>query len=250
MKKMSKEEFEEKVQELIDKKITKKELAIQLETSIRTLTKKITELSKTNPNLYTEFIKTYPYKPKSINVDIENLAVQVIKNGIDNISKETKISSRTITRKVNTLKKTNPELYDLYKRRNKNMSEDEKVRYIHEVNKYDKMQKVERSELKDKEVELTSILSKFEEKVASGMSKNKAAIALGFDGYPTIWKKYQELDRIKTQNMSLKLEEKKSFREELQSEYKTGKVNIQNKEKNKEVSKEKDLNPENEELSI
>lgn len=250
MKKLSNKEFEEKVQELIDKKITRKELATQLETSMRTLTKKITELSKTNPNLYTEFITVYPYKPKSINVDIENLAVQVIKNGIDNISKETGISSRTITRKVKTLKDTNPELYDLYKRRNENMSEDEKARYIHEVNKLDKMQKVERSELKDKEVELTSILSEFEKKVASGMSKNKAAIALGFDGYPTIWKKYQELDRIKTQNMSLKSEEKKSFREELQSKYKTGKDYIQGKEKNKNLSKEKDSNPKNEELSI
>lgn len=252
MKNLSNQEFEEKVQELIDRKITRKELAKELETSMRTLNDKITKLSETNPDLYAEFIKIFPYKPKSIEIDIEALAVQVIENGIDSTSKLTKISSRTITRKVNTLKKTNPELYDLYKRRNDKMSEDEKASYIRQVGKFNKMDKIERSELEYKEAELSSILSEFEKKVAEGMSKNKAAISLGFDGYPTIWKKYQELNRIKTQNQSLESEEKKkkSFREELQSKYKIGQGSNQNQKNNEDVSKGRNPKQGDEELPI
>lgn len=252
MKDLSSQEFEEKIQELIDGKITRANLAKQLESSIRTLNNKITKLAETNPDLYAEFIKKFPYKPKFIEIDIEALAVQVIENGIDSISKATGISSRTITRKVNTLKKTNPELYDLYKRRNDNMSEDERARYISQVNKFNKMSKIERYELEGKESELISILSEFERKVAEGMSKNKAAISLGFDGYPTIWKKYQELNRIRTQKHSLESKGKKnkSFREELQSKYKIGQRSIQNPEHNENISKDRNPTPEDGELPI
>ena len=196
MKDLSKQEFEEKVQELLDRKITRKKLAKELETDVRTLNNRISKLSVTNPDLYAEFIKNFPYKPKTIEIDIEALAVNVIENGMDSASKTIGISTRTITRKVNTLKKLNPELYDLYKRRNDNMTDEEKAKYISQFSKFNKMKKIERKELENKEAELISILSKFESKLAEGMSKNKAAISLGLDGYPTIWKKYQDLNRI------------------------------------------------------
>lgn len=241
MNKISAKEFEEKVRDLIERKITRTELANQLGISMRTLNDKITKLSDTNPDLYMEFIEIYPYKPKTIEVDIEDLALQVIKTGMSITSKETGISSRTITRKVNTLKKTNPELYDLYKRRNDKMSDDEKAIYYLKLDRLDKMNKPKRTELNDKEADLTSTLSEFERRVAGGMSKNKAAISLGFDGYPTIWKKYQELKRITTQNRSLesgKRKNNKSFREELQSKYRTGKLCVQNQGHNEDISKE------------
>lgn len=147
MNKISAKEFEEKVRDLIERKITRTELANQLGISMRTLNDKITKLSDTNPDLYMEFIEIYPYKPKTIEVDIEDLALQVIKTGMSITSKETGISSRTITRKVNTLKKTNPELYDLYKRRNDKMSDDEKAIYYLKLDRLDKMNKPKRTEL-------------------------------------------------------------------------------------------------------
>ena len=62
MKELSQKEFEEQIQRLIDGQTTRKKLAKEIGTDIRTLNKKIMEMSAKNPELYTEFLKKFPYK--------------------------------------------------------------------------------------------------------------------------------------------------------------------------------------------
>lgn len=80
MKNIGNEELQSKIRDLIDKKITRKGLAKELETDLRTIHKIIRETSETNPELYEEYIKTFPYKPKTReDIDYEALIIDTIK---------------------------------------------------------------------------------------------------------------------------------------------------------------------------
>ena len=46
------------------------------------------------------------------------------------------------------------------------------------------------------------------------MEKAPAARALGFDGYPTIWKKYQELRRIESERNARKERDENTLKQE------------------------------------
>ena len=70
MKELTQQEFEEQIERVIDGKIGRKALAKELETDIRTLNRKITELADTNPDLYFKFIEKFPYKPKEIKLNL------------------------------------------------------------------------------------------------------------------------------------------------------------------------------------
>lgn len=206
MKQISQEEFEKEVERLLEGSITRKKLAKELETDIRTLNNRITELSQTNSELYARFIKKFPYRPKTIKVDIEDLALQVIREGVGKTSDMTGISVRTISRKIKTLEETNPELYNLYIRKNDKMTSEQRKLFDDTLERFQMKSgdsRVTRGELIEKEQELRMILSKFEGLVSSGMSKAEAARTLGYDGYPTIWKKYSELKRIEAQKEGL-----------------------------------------------
>ena len=81
-----------------------------------TLNRKILELSSTNPQLYSECVRTFPYKPKQINIDIENLAIAIIEQGLAKVIEDTGLNKMTISRKIKKLKEINPELYNLYRK--------------------------------------------------------------------------------------------------------------------------------------
>ena len=199
MSKITIEQIEESVRRLLNGETTKRQLIKELDTSMRTLNNEITKLSLYNAELYKKYVDKFPYKPKEIVVDIETLAVRVITNGLQETSKQTGISVRTISRKVKTLEKTNPELYSLYANRSKPMTDEERVKFNAKVSEFYSTKPITRNEIDEKERELTTILQDFEEKVQSGMSKAQAARELGFDGYPTIYKKYKELDRLRVE---------------------------------------------------
>lgn len=205
MKELTQKEFEQQIQRLIDGEIGRKKLAKELETDIRTLNKKIMEMSETNPTLYASFVGKFPYKPKELEVDIEELAIYSIVHDNKMASERFNMSTRTITRKLKKLKEINPELYELYLRKAKiegsKTSKKEKEKYFldvatmaEKIGKRDDIDNVER-----KRTELEKTISEFEALIAKGMSKAEAARTLGYDGYPTIWKKYNELERIKTE---------------------------------------------------
>lgn len=189
---ISQKDFEEKVEEVINGNLTRTQLSQLLDTDKRTINNKILELASTNPDLYKRFIEKFPYRPKTINVgSIENLAIYVIENGLENAAQTYGISIRTITRKVNTLKENNPELYKIYgERKSRKISPTELKKFRvsetpRDITKTD-----------EKRYELTLLLTEFDNLIKQGKSKAEAARIMGYDGYPTIWKKANELKRI------------------------------------------------------
>lgn len=217
---LTQDEFETNVKRLINNEISRKALAKELDTDIRTLNKKITKLSETNPDLYLEFVSKFPYRPREIKIDIEELALYAIIHGTHKAAEEYEISDKTVGRKVKKLEKTNPEIYGLYNERikieGKNVSKENKDKYIYNVSKFlDTLVKTKKQDrVQEKRDSLRKIIQDFERLVASGMSKAKAARELGYDDYPTIWKKYQELNRIETELKTRALEN--DFKKEIE----------------------------------
>lgn len=129
MLKLSKEEFEAKIQDLIDGKTTRKKLIKELETDSRTLNNKIREISEYNPELYSAFITKFPYRTRERNdLDYEALVIEIVQTGMTSAEAAQKynVGGRTIQRKVNQLQKENPYLVDIYKQVKLNNSKQEK----------------------------------------------------------------------------------------------------------------------------
>ncbi len=177
MKQISQEEFEQYIQDIIDGKMTRKRLASELETVMRTINHRIMELEGKNPALYQAFIQKFPYTPKEIKLDVEALAIKVINNGIEQTARDIGISTRSIARKIKQLETINPELLQLYEEKG--------------------IAVLERQELVEKEESIRQSLTKFEELLATGMDKNIAARKLGYSDYAAVWKKQKELERIR-----------------------------------------------------
>lgn len=195
MKKISQKEFEERIEEIISGKLTRRKLCTLLDTDMRTLNNKILELSDTNPEIYKRFINKFPYKPKTINVgSANNLAIYVIENGLESAVEKYGVSIRTISRKVKTLEIDCPELYRLYRERTiRDIKQEELEPFRVEE------EKIAKDKLDEKRYELTLLLTEFERLLKEGKSKAEAARIMGYDDYPTIWKKANELKRITTE---------------------------------------------------
>lgn len=204
MKQLTQSEFEAQIRRILNGEISRKKLAKELEMNMRTLNNKIMGLADANPELYEEFIKRFPYKPKEIEIDIENLIISVIRYGMQKVVEQTGVSERTISRKVKKLEKMNPRLYKIYKNRNRELSFSDKV-YIDEKISEIGLLVPERTEIAKRKRDLQETIVQFEELVKSGMSQAQAARTMGYDGYPTIWKKYMQLERI---NMEEKVGQK------------------------------------------
>ena len=208
---ISQKEFEAKVRELTDGKITRKGLAKELNTDLRTLYNKITQLSVSNKELYTEYVKKYPYKPKKISIsDMDTFAIMIIDSNVETVAKKLGISLRTMSRKINTLKETNPELYELYCQRYKHRTKREYEEYMLAVDKYRKDGTVvQRNEEDEQLYSLTMFAKRFNDLVKEGNSKADAARIIGLHDYPTAYKKLQGLKRKEAELNALKEDEKK-----------------------------------------
>ena len=128
MIKISQQEFESKIQDIIDGNTTRTQLQIDLRVDKNTLNNKIQELVVYNPKLYRAFVQKFPYKPREYtHIDYEALIIDIMKNGYTRREWDEVygISSRTIIRKIYCIEDENPELISLYR----------------EVSKYRKMQK-------------------------------------------------------------------------------------------------------------
>lgn len=216
MKELTQKEFEEQIQRLIDGSIGRKKLAKELETDIRTLNNKIMELSSTNSDLYAQVIEKIPYKPKEINTDIEGLAVTIIKNGLQQTMEDTGFNKMTISRKMKKLKTLNPGLHKLYVTRNEKMSVIEREKFLRELEKYDRdFGEIRKDDVGIKREQIQKELDEFEALLASGLSKDDAARKLGYKDYTPIWRRYKELERIKTEEKS-----KQGIRERVKVEVK------------------------------
>lgn len=222
MKTINQAEFEELVQSLIDGKITRKKLAKSLETDIRTINNKITQLANSNPEMYQEYVRKFPYQPKTReDIDYEALIIYVMKNAktLSEVSEEYEVSIRTISRRIKDMEKTNAGLVRLYRIYADTLKKGGVLPFTFQtmIDNLDLRPIMISSNIEVKEKQLRETLQKFEELLGQGMSKAEAARALGYDAYPTIWKKQQELKRIETEKKVVQQEKSKTkkFRESM-----------------------------------
>ena len=118
MIKISQQEFEEKVQDVIDGKTTRTQLQIDLRVDKNTLNNKIQELVVYKPELYRAFVQKFPYRPREYShIDYEALIIDIMKKGYTRREWDEVygISSRTIIRKIYCIEDENPELINLYR---------------------------------------------------------------------------------------------------------------------------------------
>ena len=118
MIKISQKEFEDRIQDVIDGKATRKQLTKELRIDRNTLNNKIQELVVYNPELYKKFIEKFPYKPREYShIDYEAIIIDILKKGYKRREWDDvyEIDSRTINRKIHEIEKENPSLVELYK---------------------------------------------------------------------------------------------------------------------------------------
>lgn len=204
MKSITNKELELLVKNLVDGKITRKALAGKLETDLRTLHKVILRMAEINPALYEEYVEKFPYKPKAReDIDYEALIIYAVKREktLKDVSLEFGVSYRTINRRIKEIQITNPELISLYREHSYHLKTQSEMSYESQI-KIDALEErpvVKSSITKYKEDELTDTLKKFEKLLSEGFSKAEAARRLGFADHTAIWKKYEWLKRIKTE---------------------------------------------------
>lgn len=138
---ISQQEFENKVQQIIEGETTRTKLLKELKIDKVTLNNKIQELLTCNPDLYHSFIKKFPYMPREYtHINWRAMIIDIMKKGYTKKEAEEQygISSRTIQRKVYKVQESDEEIVSLYR----------------EVSKYRKMQKLLPQELQKKVNEL------------------------------------------------------------------------------------------------
>lgn len=116
---ISQEEFEAKVQDIIDGKTTRVKLIKELKVDRITLNTKIQELAAYNPELYKKFIIKFPYRPREYtHIDYEAIIIDILKKGYTRREWDTvyEVDSRTINRKIHDIEEKNPELVSLYRK--------------------------------------------------------------------------------------------------------------------------------------
>lgn len=232
MKEISREEFEAKIQDLIDGKTSRRKLVKELETESRTLNNKIRTMSEYNPELYSAFVNKFPYRSRERDdIDYEALIIEVIKDRMtaEEVTEKYGVSVRTVQRKVNALNKTNPYLVDIYKKIKINNSKQVKPT-IQLQEKIDGLVRrpVVLCEINGhKKQELEEIEKIYNERCLT-MSKEEARCSMGLSR-EKIFKIKNLLCRIRTE------EESKTFKERLKvDEAVSNKPNtIENKEKSK-----------------
>lgn len=218
MKKISQEEFEEYVKQIIRGEKTRTQVIKELETEYRTLQNKIELLFITNPELYQEYITKLPYTPrerKDIN-EVE-LAIEFLKDQktMEQIADEYNIGMRTLRRKLDKLGKSQDqfqrELYGLCKEMAYNHSHsyknspelDMRIEQILEAaGEIESSIKISNIELRRKE--LLEIEAKYNE-LCLTMSKTEAAKAMGYT-VTRINKLLNELYRIEIELTAKKIQ--------------------------------------------
>jgi len=217
MIRISVEEFEAKIQDVIDGKLSRMDLVQEMQTDIRTLNKKIIEeISVNNPDLYIEYIKKFPYKQKERDdLDYEALVIDMIKKRTHTVSAaiEYNIGVRTIQRKVNALEHENPYLISIYKEV-KSLNKNDMSIPLDLQEKIDKLvtRPIKISEVNTTRREELEELERVFNNRCQYVSKTEAAESMGFS-MNRIYKSLNELYRMRIEESYTKMNE--SFKENL-----------------------------------
>jgi len=215
---ISEKELLEYLERYANKEISMTQLVKELETDYRAMNNKIIELSIEYPELYYKIVINNPYKQKSrTDIDFEALMIYIMKKGIMILeaAEVFNISRRTIQRKVNNIKETNPELYELFKiytAHDKKPLNDPRIQ--------EKIEKLEYKEVvvgelnEEREQYLLELERKLNDLIASGMSKEQAGKQLGHSR-DYMNRALNELYRLKIEKLIQKEYKSKVFRENL-----------------------------------
>lgn len=190
---ISKEEFENSILDLINRKITRVELAKKLHIDTRTLVNMIYQID--NEQLLKQYIEIYPYKPKeNRNINYEALVIEMIKNAMTakDIQSKYDIAERTYTRNINKLKQSNNRLYKIYKSYIKGYLSSEDMEYINEMSK-EKV--IYTTNIQERKAELMYLFMKYEELLQQGLNKEQASQKLN-ESSKSLKRKSDELERI------------------------------------------------------
>lgn len=181
---ISQEEFESKVQDIIDGKTTRTKLISELKIDRDSLNNKIQELVVYNPKLYKEFIEKFPYQPREYtHIDYEAVIIDILKKGYKRREWNSiySVDSRTITRKIHDIEKNNPGLGNLYRQ----VSEYRKKQLELPQELKEQIYKLEAKEIilggvcDKKREELLEKERKYNDAMMSGMGATKASKQVG-----------------------------------------------------------------------
>lgn len=212
---ISQQEFENCIKDLINKKITRVELAKKLETDIRTLINKIYGIN--NIELLEQYIKIYPYRPKeNKNIDYEALIIELLKHEctVKEIQEKYGISERTYRRNVKKLEVSNNELYLVYKDYLRNALSNDDLEYIGTLEE----EPVKFSDcVEDRKAELMYFFMRYKELLDTGLTEKQAQNELKTTS-KEIKRKSDELERIIKEEKMTRTNKQNSYKESLKVE--------------------------------
>ena len=205
MKQITDKEFYESIEKIIRGERSRAKLIKELETDSRTLNNKIQELVIYNPELYSRFIKKFPYRTKTRDdIDFEALAIEITKNGTTTFqaSKKYNIGERTIRRRMKELAKENPYLAEIYNE----VKENNKHSRSNSLELQDKISKLilrpvqisEINEMREKQLEE---IERIFNKRCQIVSKEEAAKSMGMTAN-RVYKVLNELYRMRIERES------------------------------------------------
>lgn len=205
MKQIIDEEFYESIEKIIRGESSRAKLIKELETDSRTLNNKIQELVIYNPELYSRFIKKFPYRTKTRDdIDFEALAIEITKNGTTTFqaSKKYNIGERTIRRRMKELAKENPYLAEIYNE----VKENNKHSRSNSLELQDKISKlilrpVQISEINETREKQLEEIERVFNKRCQIVSKEEAAKSMGMTAN-RVYKVLNELYRMRIERES------------------------------------------------
>lgn len=220
MKDVSQEQFENDIENVIEGRVSLKQLVAKYRTSYDYIHQKILELSYTNRSLYERYIEMFPYKPKTNeNISARGIVIELIKNKatIGQLSDKYGIPARTIDRRIKSVEVEDPELYDLYKRYRKNPKDEQIDSEIRSISYEPVISEMSSVELKESAIR--GIIESYKEIIADGtVKKEDAARQLGYTPQQ-IAVMQQKLIRI-AREQEIKTDGAKNFRESFKVEKK------------------------------
>jgi len=241
MIKISQGEFGEKVKEVIRGEKTLIGLCKELQTDERTLIQNIILHSAYDPEVYAEFVEIHPYRTRQReDIDFEALLIEILKQGMTSkeASKKYNVGVRTIQRKVEKLRKTNPELVEIYKQAKQNNKKDQPYSTLLIMQIDDLIERpVIIGEINGQtEKRLEEIEKIYNERRLEYSTKEETAKSMGFTPN-MLYKMLNQLYRIKIEKIQKQQNEQNQFKNDLQ----VNSMNIIKSSANKEKIEDKEI---------
>lgn len=191
---INKQEFENLINQVIKKEITRVELAGILHTDIRTLYEKIYNME--NTDLLEKYLEQYPYKPReNKNINYKNLIIETIRNNkrVSDVQKEYEIAERTYRRNIEKMKLQDSKLYSIYKNYIRGNIQDEEMEYIIQL-PFGTVCTTKKSE-EERKIELLDIFTTYNALKEKGLSEDDILFKIK-ETRRSLKRKRDELDRL------------------------------------------------------